>query len=236
MKSMGVKPGFMVYHKAADLLCNLPDEACGILFKSLVLYSRDGVTSDFSEHPFSVFLDAIFSEQKKLIDEDAEKYRKMCEAQTARINSRWHKNALPDSTTEYHGIPGNTTEYRRIPQGTNLQYANILSTRNTPSVARKGKQFSVDSEAYKAASWLAEQLDSRKTSGKPESEETKQRWAADFDKCNRLDGHPWEEIESVLLFCQSDAFWKTNIRSGAKFRAQYDALHDRMEAAHDRTG
>ena len=64
---MGVKPGFMVYHKAADLLCNLPDEACGILFKSLVLYSRDGVTSDFSEHPFSVFLDAIFSEQKKLM-------------------------------------------------------------------------------------------------------------------------------------------------------------------------
>ena len=109
---MGVKPGFMVYHKAADLLCNLPDEACGILFKSLVLYSRDGVTSDFSEHPFSVFLDAIFSEQKKLIDEDAEKYRKMCEAQTARINSRWHKNALPDSTTEYHGIPAYTAGYQ----------------------------------------------------------------------------------------------------------------------------
>lgn len=229
---MGVKPGFMVYHKAADLLCNLPDEACGILFKSLVLYSRDGVTSDFSEHPFSAFLDAIFSEQKKLIDEDAEKYRKMCEAQTARINSRWHKNALPDATPEYHGIPGNTTEYRRIPQDTNLQYANILSTRNTQSVARKDKKFSVDSEAYKAASWLAEQLDSRKTSGKPESEETKQRWAADFDKCNRIDGHPWEEIESTLIFCQSDAFWKTNIRSGEKFRKQYDRLHDRMEAAH----
>lgn len=124
---MGVKPGFMVYHKAADLLCNLPDEACGILFKSLVLYSRDGVTSDFSEHPFSAFLDAIFSEQKKLIDEDAKKYRKMCEAQTARINSRWHKKALPDATPEYHGIPGNTTEYRCIPQDTNMQYTSLYT-------------------------------------------------------------------------------------------------------------
>lgn len=108
-----------------------------------------------------------------------------------------------------------------------------LYTRNKP-VPRREKAFPVDSEAYVAAAWLAEQLDARKTSGKPESEETKQKWAADFDKCHRLDGHPWDEIESVLLFCQSDAFWRTNIRSGAKFRAQYDALHDRMEVARDR--
>ena len=108
-----------------------------------------------------------------------------------------------------------------------------LYTRNKP-VPRREKAFSVDSETYKAAAWLASALDARKTSGKPESEETKQKWAADFDKCHRLDGHPWDEIESVLLFCQSDSFWRTNIRSGAKFRTQFDQLRDRMEAAHDR--
>lgn len=156
------------------------------------------------------------------------------------------KAQLESSPQGYYSLVRDGVSSVRLPSGQPNDNQNATSgqprigkcsiyTRNKP-VPRREKAFSVDSEAYKAASWLAEQLDSRKTSGKPESEETKQRWAADFDKCNRLDGHPWEEIETVLLFCQSDPFWKTNIRSGAKFRAQYDALHDRMEAAHDRTG
>lgn len=243
---MANRSGFMCYHRAADLLCSLPDEACGQLFKALLVYSRDGIVTDFSEHPASAFMSAIFNEQKRFLDEDSARYDAICATKAKAAHDRWKKKALQAhelESTGMHmhadactstGMHGGASKIDA--NDANKQLANIISTRNTPSVARKDKNFSVDSEAYKAASWLAEQLDGRKTSGKPESEETKQRWAADFDKRNRLDGHPWEEVESTLLFCQSDPFWKTNIRSGAKFRAQYDALHDRMEAAHDRTG
>jgi hypothetical protein len=60
------------------------------------------------------------------------------------------------------------------------------------------------------------------------SETTLQNWAADFDKCNRLDKHGWEDINEVLQFSQSDPFWSTNILSAGKFRKQYTQLLAKM--------
>ncbi|MBD9252109.1 hypothetical protein EGR95_04350 [bacterium] len=55
-----------------------------------------------------------------------------------------------------------------------------------------------------------------------------QNWAADFDKCHRLDGHSWEDIDKVLQFSQFDLFWQSNILSGGKFRKQYTQLLAKM--------
>ena len=49
-------------------------------------------------------------------------------------------------------------------------------------------------------------------------------WAKEIDKIHRLDGQEWSEIESILDWCQSNDFWKTNILSGAKFRKQFPRL------------
>jgi hypothetical protein len=55
-------------------------------------------------------------------------------------------------------------------------------------------------------------------------EATVSRWAADIDKLIRLDGQGVQEIEGVILWCQADDFWKSNILSGGKLRKQYDQL------------
>lgn len=94
---------------------------------------------------------------------------------------------------------------------------------------KKLKQvFAHDSLPYRAARWLADQIEGRLPNCTAHSEATLQSWAADFDKCHRLDGHSWEDIDKVLQFSQFDSFWQSNILSGGKFRKQYTQLLAKM--------
>lgn len=93
---------------------------------------------------------------------------------------------------------------------------------------RAKKVFNLDETPYKAARWLADEIERRLPTCKPYTEKQLQAWALDFDRCNRLDGHPWEEINDVLSFSQSDSFWRQNILSAGKFRKQYVSLLARM--------
>ena len=99
---MANRSGFMCYHRAAELLCSLPDEATGQIFKALLVYSRDGIVTDFSEHPASAFMSAIFNEQKRFLDEDSARYDAICATKAKAAHDRWKKKALqahePEST------------------------------------------------------------------------------------------------------------------------------------------
>jgi hypothetical protein len=50
------------------------------------------------------------------------------------------------------------------------------------------------------------------------------KWALDIEKLHRLDGADYATIREVINWCQSDPFWKTNILSGSKLRAQFPQL------------
>ena len=70
----------------------------------------------------------------------------------------------------------------------------------------------------------------------PPTEEDKQRWAADFDKCNRINKHSWDDIADVLRFSQKSPFWRRNILSGKKFREKYDRLLIEMTEENRKNG
>lgn len=89
---------------------------------------------------------------------------------------------------------------------------------------KEEKVFDADSDAYKAAAYLARHIEKHYPNVKPPTEKDKQRWAADFDKCNRIDGYDWWDISDVLRFSQQSPFWRKNILSGKKFREKYDRL------------
>ena len=97
-----------------------------------------------------------------------------------------------------------------------------------PESEKRKKIFPPDSDAYLAACCLRDEIAQRLPTASPPSEKQLQSWADAFDKCNRIDGHDWDEIEEVLLFSQSNKFWQQNILSGEKFRKQYTALLARM--------
>lgn len=56
-------------------------------------------------------------------------------------------------------------------------------------------------------------------------------WAHDFNLTHRIDGYEWGEIEKVLRWAVNNSFWKTNVKSGSKFRLQIDNLIGKMQYA-----
>ena len=50
------------------------------------------------------------------------------------------------------------------------------------------------------------------------------QWAVIIDKTQRIDEYTYEEIESVIRWCQEDEFWQKNILSADKLRKQMHRL------------
>lgn len=101
---------------------------------------------------------------------------------------------------------------------------------------KEEKVFPEDSDAYQAASYLARQKEKHYPDLKPPEEKDLQRWAADFDKCNRIDKRSWDDIADVLRFSQKNTFWRKNILSGKKFREKYDRLLIEMTEEEKKNG
>ncbi len=56
-----------------------------------------------------------------------------------------------------------------------------------------------------------------------------QNLAYSFDMVLRVDGRPINEVMDLLEWCQKDAFWKGNIRSGDSFRRGYKTMLTQMK-------
>lgn len=57
-----------------------------------------------------------------------------------------------------------------------------------------------------------------------------QAWRDEARRLLDLDNRPFDKAMSLLEWCQNDFFWKSNIHSMTKFRAQYDQLRQRANA------
>ena len=135
-----------------------------------------------------------------------------------------------ENPTQVKPTLGNPTLENPTEQNTNKQSTEIT---NIPPISPAGgggkrKRFEHEHEAYRCAQYLDEQISARLPGRKRSDEATLQRWAADFDKCNRIDGYSWKLTMDVLIFSQRDSFWQSNILSGKKFRAKFDMLFMRM--------
>ena len=126
--------------------------------------------------------------------------------------------SVPENVTV--SVPENVPHNKNETKTTSLVSPNG-STKTKPT-------FEHGSLPYRAPRWLADQIEERLPNCTAHSETTLQNWAADFDKCHRLDGHSWEDIDKVLQFSQFDSFWQSNILSGGKFRKQYTQLLAKM--------
>lgn len=103
-----------------------------------------------------------------------------------------------------------------------------LSPASPASGRGKQEKFPHGHEAYRCAVYLDGKICERVPGRKPSDEAKLQRWAADFDKCRRIDGYGWKHIMNVLMFSQRDTFWQCNILSAKKFRAKFDMLHMKL--------
>ena len=244
------RPGVMFYFDIRPCIRRLSLEDKGQLFEAILDYAENGIEPeldgalgvawdfiqpriDLDSEQYELKVEtsqyAAFSrERKKLGLEpiDRDEWRSMTDIERHRAISS-DESDTPETSGDIGRYPNTNTKSN--------SNSNILSSElgaaepdKPESKERTKKVFPPDSDAYLAACCLRDEIAQRLPTASPPSEKQMQAWADAFDKCHRLDGHDWSEIERVLLFSQDDPFWQKNILSGEKFRRQYTALLARM--------
>lgn len=234
------QPGILFYFDLRPCLRRLSAAEKGQLFDAMLDYGETGIEPEL-DGVLGVAWDFI----KPRIDQDSEQYESKVETSQYAAFSRERKKLGLKAITRDAWRSMSDIERHRAMSGDVGRYPNTTSTSNSNSnylsselsdVAsdepetdgKTKKTFPPESDAYKAACCLRDEIAARLPTATPPTEKQLQGWAAAFDKCHRLDGHSWDEIEQVLLFSQADSFWQQNILSGGKFRKQYTALLARM--------
>lgn len=125
------------------------------------------------------------------------------------------------------------------PQEANFQHNNTFNINSSCSVFEKRYEekpnrkhknaFSTDSEPYLLAKLLEQEIINNNPKF-PQSEKQKQTWAKDIDLMIRRDKLLADDIAEVIMWCQSDNFWKSNILSGKKLREKYQQLRMKMKS------
>ena len=106
-----------------------------------------------------------------------------------------------------------------------------INKQDIPPISPQGDKpaFAHEHEAYRCAAYLDGEICKRLPKKRPADEAALQSWAADFDKCFRLDGYDWRTIMEALIFSQRDDFWAACILSGRKFRQKLLQLLAKMQ-------
>lgn len=96
--SSNMKPSFLVYYDNEVIVCRLPDDEAGKLFKSLFPYGRERIKPDFE---YSPALAMAFDVLSMAVDRDAKRYAQRCERN--RENGR--KGGLAKATNGKQSLP-----------------------------------------------------------------------------------------------------------------------------------
>lgn len=88
-------------------------------------------------------------------------------------------------------------------------------------------KFSDDSDEMKLCLLLAERMRRNKPDCKLPSDF--QGWCKYVDLMIRVDERTPKQIQDVILFCQKDTFWQSNILSTKKLREKFDQLSMKMQ-------
>lgn len=115
-------------------------------------------------------------------------------------------------------------------QGSLRKNAEHNNTSGIIQVDKKTIEKVLDQKATFIASTMAQLVVANYSFAKVEP----QKWAADIEKLNRIDGYPYDVIMAVVRWSQDDDFWKQNIRSGSKLRKQFETLLVRMKSQKQR--
>lgn len=138
-----------------------------------------------------------------------------------------NKGTIASPNKGLSSSPHNGT-HKRQPTKDNLQ-----KTKTSSSQISKKPKFDDCSIELSFACLLRDLINERSPNGKllVPAKTDLQTWARHIDLLMRIDGRSESDIESVIRWCQSDAFWKSNIMSTKKLREKFGTLFDRMQNA-----
>lgn len=139
------------------------------------------------------------------------------ECQTAKQQNEKQPNGRMSNSQTAEPIPDN------IPNTIPDSKPDISSSAQPP-----GERFAEDSDEMKLCLLLAERMRQNKPDCKLPG--NFQDWCRHVDLMIRIDGRTPKQIQDVIVFCQKDAFWQSNILSTKKLREKFDQLSMKMRS------
>jgi hypothetical protein len=142
-----------------------------------------------------------------------------------------------DTSQNVTSPPGSVTGVRGVVTKTpeNVTPSLAEPSRAEPTQNDRGEDSprrEIPSEALDLADRLGEHIRSRQADVKGVQngtwQKTRERWADSFRLAQSRDNRSWDEMATVLDWCQTDTFWQGNILSADKFRKQFDQLKAQM--------
>lgn len=91
------------------------------------------------------------------------------------------------------------------------------------------KTFLLDSPEYQLSDLLFNEILKRNPGHKKPNLQT---WSIDIDKLIRIDNKTYNQIYSMILWCQNDPFWQNNILGTKKLREKFDQLSLKKNSKH----
>lgn len=138
----------------------------------------------------------------------------------------WSKTTIPYGQKRPYPMVEND-------QDNNIYINNIykrdinISLSDNSKKTKKTKNFDEKSDPYLLAKFLENNIANNNPKF-PKSENQRQRWAKDIDLMIRIDKIKPDDVAKVIVWCQKDKFWRSNILSGKKLRDKYQQLCMRM--------
>lgn len=91
-------------------------------------------------------------------------------------------------------------------------------------------KFDIEHPAFKLTKVLMDKIVFNNPNAKiPETTKQINKWLVDMDRLLRIDKYEPKEIQNVIVWCQSDSFWKSNILSPKKLRDKMGTLSIQMK-------
>lgn len=134
---------------------------------------------------------------------------------------------------DFNSLPLKVQELLQSRSGVTTEYKDKDNNKDKNIVISKGNELNkVDENATRIADVMLNGVTENFDFLKNKDVDTV-KWSADIEKIHRIDGYDWAIIEATLKWSLNDDFWKQNIRSGAKFRKQFERLLIAAKAEHD---
>lgn len=113
-----------------------------------------------------------------------------------------------------------------------LESDNNINSNNSMSEKSKKKSndkkpdpsFDEKSEQFVLSDYLRHCILNNNPTAKVPNDKDLQKWAYEVDKMMRLDHRTYNQIETNIMKCQYDDFWKKNILSMKKLREKFDTI------------
>jgi len=86
------------------------------------------------------------------------------------------------------------------------------------------KNGDIDQEAVKLAEVLSQKIVERYPTVSRIKEDQISEWAKEAQRLNRIDGQSYKNIQNILLWSQTDSFWKATILSMKNLRKHFNQL------------